>query len=116
MLLELQESLHRKVRAVAKAHHQDILAARANPDRRWRATPLPPEVNEEEHAAGIRVNLLRERVLDDQVRALCQGLSAEAAAIELTRSEDEGNTQMDVIVAIYEATNEHLGTVLRGLL
>ena len=115
-LLELQEALHRMVRAEAAAQHADLLSFRSSRGGKWRGTMLPEDVSAEAHAAAIHVILLRERVLDDEIRLLCRRLADEAAAVDLAQSEDESLRRMDVVLATYEALNERLGTTLRSLL
>lgn len=117
-LLCLQDALQTMARLTGRAMHFDHMQA-----RQGKYTQLPEGYSEDMHANGVEVVRLRNRVLDDDLRAAI--LSFESASAEVSMSpkryeglngealEDAATLLMATFSSEVTAVMDHLGRKLR---
>lgn len=114
-LLELQEAMADLVRAAGEIQHFDTMQLRTTGQR----TQLPEGMSDRDFQARRRLSLLRERVLDDELRQLVEDLAAATLEIEkvtwMRGSETASEQRMLVAAAVLDRANARLGVVLRDL-
>lgn len=112
-LLALQEAMQALVRTIGQIQHANEMEYRGT--GRWGNGLLPEDLSDRNLAAGQSVSKLRQRVLDDELRARLEQFLQAAAAIGLTHDEAEGQTAFYRVVTAQERVTTRLGEVLRSL-
>ena len=114
-LIELQDVMADVVRAVGAAHHEDSTAFKKT--GKWGETLLSKEVDDLDFQSRRRMGILRERVLDDELRQAVDELSAAAVAttVPIPRSEDDAVDKLLALAEVQERANRRLGVILRAL-
>jgi len=113
-LLELQETIQAAMRYVALIWDADQRASQQAGE--WRKCyPLPEDVNDGAHEAGVRLLLLTERVADDNLRRGLKTLRRALTDCSLATSVEDSTALMGRAMETYEPVMEELGTRLRGL-
>lgn len=114
-LLELQEAMANLARAAGEIHHFDSMQLRNTGQR----TQVPREMDEREFQARRRLAMLRERVLDDELRRLVGEFADATVAVEkvalMRGPEAESDARMMDAIAVQDRAYARLGVVLRGL-
>ncbi|MGH2377319.1 MAG: hypothetical protein ACRDGT_02460 [Candidatus Limnocylindria bacterium] len=103
------------VRAAGEIQHFDTMQLRRTGQR----TQLPEGMSDRDFQARRRLSMLRERVLDDELRHLVEELSTATIEVEkvawMRGSETRSDEQMLAVVAALDRANARLGVVLRDL-
>jgi hypothetical protein len=114
-LLALQDALAREIRAAGAIHHEDVVAFRTGASETFGRQQISDHWNDESFHAGVEVRKLRERVQDDELRALVSMLREKLVRVKVARDEQQAEARMTEAMTLYEAATEQLGLVLRSL-
>jgi hypothetical protein len=113
VLLELQETVSQLARATGQILHEDLMTAQQGVA--WGKNRISEAVNDGHLLATTRVNQLRVRIQDEQVRELANEFTAACASAGFTRDEAEARASMKSVLDIHLRLMERLGSVLRAL-
>ena len=112
-LIDLQDSVHDELRAVALLFMADEAAFRES--GAWGRKLLGEELNTKVHLAGRRTLLLRERVADDELRDHIQSLRDLLTGVQMARDRVVAERVNADAMQMGTAVMEHIGKVLRSL-
>jgi hypothetical protein len=112
-LLPLQEALQDLGRATMVLHIEDSQKYRETGD--WGRSQLSPEWNETNPQAQGGVQVLKVRVLDDDLRRLIQEMTEASTNVLLVKSEAEAELHMREMTLQNVDVQERLGELLRNL-
>jgi hypothetical protein len=114
-LLDLQEAMADLARAAGEIQHFDSMQLRTSGQR----TQLPEGMSDREFKARRRLAILRERVLDAELRRLVDEFAAATLEVEkvawMRGSEAESDERTLAAIHVLERANARLGMVLRDL-
>lgn len=111
LLLEMQEAAAKLMRAVARHYLEDVTNHRIHGT--WAKEPISEEVSNGARDAFLQVNLLRVRLLDEELRARTTHLSSLCSGVTMASSEHESERKWMDTAELFDQFNERLGEVLR---
>jgi len=112
ILVEIQEVLANPMRSVSRQHLEDVSNSRAIGE--WAKQGISEEVNVATMEAFRRANLLRVRVLDDDLRQQIAELTSLCSKVTGAKSERESELGWMDSGYFFNTVNERLGEVLRA--
>jgi hypothetical protein len=110
---ELQEAIADMMRSTSLIQMSDVVAFRQTGE--WGKAFSPEGVSESARENFRKVSLLRVRVSDENVRSMASKLSSLCTAVTLAKSEEHSDNEWSIASALYGATNDKIGEVLRSL-
>lgn len=111
-LIELQDVIHRFVLGISLILHNMEREKTGEQPHKWKALGDPGEMTQ---AAGPRIAILAERVKDDKLRELVNGLQTGYGVLPHSRTEQELAETLDGIRRIQRVANRRIGELLRAL-
>lgn len=112
-LLELQEAVMELIRCAGAMHHLDEMEHRRT--GRWHKQLYEEDLSEQARLANARTTLFAVRVRDDSVRDLVTEMKSHVTASVFSRSPEEGQQELNLMVKTFETLNHRIGEVLREL-
>lgn len=112
LLIEIQEVLAKLMRSVSRQHLEDVSNYRASGE--WAKERLSEEVSAATMEAFRQANLLRVRVLDDNLRQQISDLTSLCSKVTRAKSEQESELEWMESGYFFHNVNERLGEVLRA--
>lgn len=110
-LLDLQVAAHNLCRQAALTNLALVQAEREG----RRNTKLPGTLAEDLRAASANFQLLRVRVQDSQIRALCDALIEVVSMVAISNNTEASNDALVSATLVHNKINERIGLVLRSL-
>jgi hypothetical protein len=112
-LLALQESAHKFLRNVGRAHHVDEMAYRRS--NVWRSTLLPDDLDNAFREHQSRTLMLSVRVRDNDVREMATELINCAIAVVMTAQRDTAISALGRTAEIQKSLNTRIGELVREI-
>ena len=112
LLLEMQEAIAKLMRAVACHHLEDVTNHRNHGT--WAKELISEEVSNGAREAFLQVNLLRVRILDEDLRDRIVHLVSLCSGVTMAKSEQESESKWMDTAGVFDQFNERLGEVLRS--
>lgn len=112
-LLSVQETLQDAMRSVAKAFHDDEMAAREGVP--WGTRLFGDELSEANRRANARLSALTERIADDSLRAAVKSFHLLLNRPTFAKSNAEAAASLNRVMNAHDQLMAELGVVLRRL-
>lgn len=112
LLIEIQEVLAKLMRAVARQHLEEVSNYRSTGE--WAKEMISEEVSVSTMEAFRQANLLRVRLLDDDLRQQVADLTSLCSRVTMAKSERDSELEWMNSGIFFDHVNERLGELLRG--
>jgi hypothetical protein len=112
-LLDLQETLHRMLRAEGQMNHLDVMATREG--LKWHDRGYPEELSNESHDANVKCMLLVVRMRNDAIRKLAEDVRTKVNSILFFNNETDSRRALSDAGELFGSLNELIGKELRQL-
>jgi hypothetical protein len=111
-LIKLQEAAMASMRLAARVHLEDTKYFRVNPEE-INPGPLPEELSNEMMLSIQKLNLLTERVDDDELRENLRSLRDRICEVHRSTSETHSQSLLSNASELFNSVQQEIGALLR---